>query len=180
MNMNDYLEKVDKYLKAMPASERIDIVKEIKSAMDELEAEGLASEQIAERLGNPKELAQAYLGTSISNSTAFSWKKFRSVVSFYGLVGLKGMFVLPFISVLSVCLMISGILSFIGGIIKFTGYLLGYEVPFVIFQIGTFTANPILSLPISVILGCLLILLGKKLWRFTIKFIENINVKKEK
>lgn len=90
------------------------------------------------------------------------------------------MFELPFVSVLSVGLMMCGILSFIGGIIKFTGYLLGYEVPFVIFQIGTYTANPILSLPITIIMGCLLILFGKKLWRFTIKFIENISVKKEK
>ncbi len=88
MSTNAYLEKVDKYFISMPASERIDIVKEIKSEMVELEAEG------------------------------------------------------------------------------------------VIFQIGTYTANPILSLPISIIMGCLLILFGKKLWRFTIKIIENLSVKK--
>ena len=30
--LNDYLEKIEKYLKPLPASERVDIVKEIKAA----------------------------------------------------------------------------------------------------------------------------------------------------
>ncbi len=75
--MNHYLDQVDKYLKSMPTGERVDIVKEIKSEMLELEKlQGLSSEQIIERLGNPKELAKAYLGDYISKNTTFSWKKF--------------------------------------------------------------------------------------------------------
>ncbi len=34
--MDDYLEKIEKYLKPLPASDRVDIVKEIKSEMVEL------------------------------------------------------------------------------------------------------------------------------------------------
>ena len=44
--MNHYLDQVDKYLKSMPTGERVDIVKEIKSEMLELEKlQGLSSEQ---------------------------------------------------------------------------------------------------------------------------------------
>jgi len=42
--MNDYLEKIEKYLKSMSDSERLDIVKEIKSVMLELQNNGVSSE----------------------------------------------------------------------------------------------------------------------------------------
>ena len=46
-----YLDKVDRYLKPMPASERADIINEIKSEMMELETKvKLSPEQIIERL----------------------------------------------------------------------------------------------------------------------------------
>ena len=53
--MNDYLEKIEKYLKPLPISERGDIVKEIKSEILELQSDGKTAEQITGRLGNPKE-----------------------------------------------------------------------------------------------------------------------------
>ena len=40
--LNDYLEKVEKYLKPLPVSERVDIVKEIKSEILELQGNGKA------------------------------------------------------------------------------------------------------------------------------------------
>ena len=61
-NLNDYLDKVEKYLKPLPISERVDIVKEIKSEILELQSDGKTAEQITGRLGNPKELAKAYVG----------------------------------------------------------------------------------------------------------------------
>ena len=60
-SLNEYLEKIEKYLKPMIVSERVDIVKEIKSEMLELQNNGISTEQIIDRLGNPKELAKAYL-----------------------------------------------------------------------------------------------------------------------
>ena len=63
---NDYLNKIDKYLRPLPASERADIINEIKSQMMELEAEKrLSPDQIIQRLGNPKELAGALLVLSL-------------------------------------------------------------------------------------------------------------------
>ena len=97
-----YLDKVDRYLKPMPASERADIINEIKSEMMELETKGkLSPEQIIERLGTPKELAGAYLGEVISKSSRFSLKKLCAVVAFYSFAGVGSLFVLPITNVFS-------------------------------------------------------------------------------
>ena len=45
-NLNDYLDKVEKYLKPLPISERVDIVKEIKSEILELQSDGKTAEQM--------------------------------------------------------------------------------------------------------------------------------------
>ena len=55
-SLNDYLEKIEKNLKPLPVSERVDIVKEIKSEILELQGDGKTPEEILERMGNPKEL----------------------------------------------------------------------------------------------------------------------------
>ena len=49
--LNEYLEKIEKYLRPIVISERVDIVKEIKSEILELQGNGMPSEQILERLG---------------------------------------------------------------------------------------------------------------------------------
>ena len=44
--LEKYLSTVDKCLKPLPTSERVDIVKEIKSSVLEMESEHLSTEQI--------------------------------------------------------------------------------------------------------------------------------------
>lgn len=179
--MDDYLEKIEKYLRPLPASDRVDIVKEIKSEMVELEMKKeLSPEQILEKLGNPKELAAAYLGDSLSKSKSFSMRKFAIVTAFYSLTGISGMFILPITSVLAAGLMFCGIVAPIAGLIKLIGYLLGFDVPFIIFQFGPYTPGPIVSFPLSVIAGVLLFLAGKGCWKLTLKYIRTVSVVKRK
>ncbi len=45
--LNDYLEKIEKYLKPLPVSERVDIVKEIKSEMLELQGNGKSQRKLS-------------------------------------------------------------------------------------------------------------------------------------
>ena len=49
--MNQYLEKVEKYLRPLPAGERMDIVVEIKSGILELQAEGKSPRSEERRVG---------------------------------------------------------------------------------------------------------------------------------
>jgi len=85
--MNRNLEKVEKYLRPLPAGERMDIVVEIKSGILELQAEGKSPEEIAARLGTPEELARGYLGEAIGKTTRFSFRRLCAVMAFYSLAG---------------------------------------------------------------------------------------------
>lgn len=114
-------------------------------------------------------------GESISKSNSFRWKSFSVLVVFYSCAGLAGMFILPIISVLLIGFMFSGGIVAIGGIIKLIGYLIGVEVPFVMFQIGTFTAPPLLVFVLSVIIGLLMFLLGMGLWKIQMKYIRAVS-----
>lgn len=178
--LNNYLEKIEKYLKPMDASERIDIVKEIKSEILELQNEGKTSDEIIERLGNPKELAKAYLGEAISKNTSFSLKKAGSVIAFYSLAGTIWMFILPVTSIVGISFMFSGIIVPIGGIIKFAGYLLGYEIPVIILAFGSYSVEGFALVPVSIITGLLLFIVGRLFWILTIRLIKGISISKRK
>lgn len=88
----------------MIVSERVDIVKEIKSEMLELQNNGISTEQIIDRLGNPKELAKAYLGEAIAKNSGFNWCRLSAVIAFYSLAGIGDMFVLPITSICGIAL----------------------------------------------------------------------------
>lgn len=173
--LNQYLDKVDRYLRPMSAADRADIINEIKSEMAELEAgKSCTPEQIMERLGDPKEMARAYLGEAIVKTGRFRIRKLAAMAAFYGVAGLGGMFILPFTSILGAALMLSGLLAPLAGLVKAAGFLLGLDVPVVVFQFGSFTAHPLLALPLSVIMGVLFFLVGKGLWRITLGYVRMV------
>ena len=71
--LNEFLEKMENYLRPAAVSEREDIIREIRSGMQELQNNGVPAEQIIERLGNPKDLAKAYLGDLLGTGMG-AWK----------------------------------------------------------------------------------------------------------
>ena len=178
--LDNYLENIDRHLKPMAASERIDIVAEIKSEMSELIASGNTSDEIITRLGDPKELAKAYLGEAIVQNSAFSWRRVCSIVAFYSLAGAMWTFLLPLTSTLGIAFMACGIISPIAGVIKFIGFMFGFDIPNIHFSIGSFSADAITFLPISIIVGILSFVLGKLLWALTIKLIKGLSKTKAK
>lgn len=178
--LEDYLNKIDKYLKPLPASERNDIICEIKSQIMELQStNGLSPEDIIARLGNPKELSQAYLGEYISKNNSFNWYKLKTILVFYCLAGLSGLFILPCGSILSVALMFSGILSLVAGIVKLIASLFGFDIPIIMLQIGSYTAPPFIAFVVSVLFGLLLFWCGKMLWQFVINYIRKVSETKK-
>ncbi len=178
--LSNYLEKIDKYLKPIGAAERADIINEIKSEMLELEVKDkLSPEQIVERLGNPRELAGAYLGQSITKNNSFNLRKLGTVIAFYSLAGLGSIFILPFISVLGAALMFCGVIVPIGGAVKLLGALVGIDVPWVVMQIGSYIPSPIMAFPLSILVGILLFLAGRFFWKLTIRYIQMISNRKK-
>ena len=106
-----YLDTIDKCLKPLPTSERVDIVKEIKGSILEMESENLSTEQILTRLGKPKDLAKAYLGDLLAKENGFSWNRFLTVCAFYSLVGFSGLFVIPVLVIVAPTFILCGVAS---------------------------------------------------------------------
>lgn len=176
--LDAYLDQIDRHLRPMPASERADIIREIKSEMLELKAQGLQPEQITARLGSPKELAAAYLSDTILKNPRFSWRRLGSVAAFYSLAGLGGMIVLPVTSITAVMFLLTGALTPAAALLQLLASLVGIEVPWVCLQFGNWTAPPALAFPISVVTGLLLMLAGRSLWKATVAFIRMVGEKR--
>lgn len=172
--LSTYLDQVDRRLRPLPAAERADIIQEIRSEMQELEAGGLPPEQICARLGDPRGLAAAYLGDAVAKNPGFSWSRLAAVAAFYSMAGAAGMFVLPVTSVMAAALMFSGIVSPLAGILKYAASLAGFDLPFIMFQFGTYTASPAMALVLSVITGVLLFGAGRGLWKLTVWLVRKI------
>ncbi len=173
--LESYLKKVDKYLRPLPASERIDIVKEIKSSLLELEGASLSPEEILKRFGEPKELAKSYLGDLLSRGTGFSLHRLLTACAFYGLTGFSGIFVIPALGIIAPTFLICGVISPLAGLIKLVGSLLGFDVPFIMFQMGSVTLSPPLGFVCSLAFGGLLLLLGWGAWKLLLCYIKTVS-----
>ncbi|MCI9257518.1 DUF1700 domain-containing protein [Acutalibacter sp.] len=180
METSQYLERIERYLRPLPVAERVDIVAEIKSEMLELEAAGMPPQEIAARLGTPEELARGYLGEAIVKSPRFSLRKLGAVAAFYSLAGAAWLFILPVTSICGVSFMLCGPLAALAGIVKFGAHLLGFEMPWVVFQIGGYTLGPALALVCSVIVGALLFVAGRLLWSLTVAIVRRIAAEKSR
>lgn len=80
--LEKYLDKFEKYLKVLLASQRIDIVKDVKNEIVKLSGSGFSPEEIENQLGKPKALARTYIADEIGKMKKFSWKKFAMFFSF--------------------------------------------------------------------------------------------------
>ena len=182
--MNDFMEKylgeVDRRLRRLPVAERVDIVNELKSEIAELASDGLTPEQITARLGSAKELAAGYLGDAIAKSPPFSWRKLGLVAAFYSYAGLGGIIILPVTGICAVAFLICGAVCPIIGAVKLIFELAGNPLPWVMFQVGGWTAGPWLGFVLACVVGIALILLGLLCWKATVAFVKSVGGAKRK
>ena len=164
--LNDYLARVERYLKPLSASDRVDIVKEIKSEMLELLGAGVAPEQIVERLGDAKTLARAYLSDNVAK--AHGWRRVSALIAFYSLAGLGGICVLPVTSICAAAFLFSPL----AGIVKLVGMLLGFNMDWIGFQFGSYSAGPFATLLASILLGAILFFAGWLCWKLTVYLVK--------
>ena len=174
--LNEYLEQVERYLKPMAVSERVDIVKEIKSEILELQGEGKTPQEILARLGDARELARAYLGESIAKGRGFSWRRLSAVIAFYSMAGAVGVCVLPVTSICAVAFLLSGAVCPLAGVVKFVGALMGFEMPYIGIALGSYYAGPGLVLVLSVVIGAVMMAAGWLLWKLTVWMIRTMSL----
>lgn len=164
-SVQDYLSRIDRLLRPLPVTERMDIVQEIRSTIAEMQADGTAEAEICARLGDPHALAREYLGTCARNRSLPRFTRFLAAAGFYSVVGLTGMFVLPVLAVLTAGMLACAVIASVAGVIEFAGGLFGFDVPFVMMQFGSWTMPFWLTLPASLVLGALFLGAAYGLWR---------------
>lgn len=181
--LNNYLDKVDKYLRPMPASERADIVKEIQSQILELQDDGLSAEEIISRLGDPKELAKAYLGDALESTSGFSIGRLLTVCAFYSVVSFSGMCVIPSLIIIAPVFIICAIAVPIASAIKLIDYIFSLGIPYaqnihiVFFGLKL---NPAWEFLIALVTGILLYLAGKAAWKLLVFYCKAVSKTKRK
>lgn len=178
--LQKYIDKVDFYLRKLPAVERQDIIKELESEIKELkQRDNLDSDAIIERFGEAKVTARGYIGELIEDKE-FSGKRIALIGSFWCVVGFSGMIVLPITVSLWLSFLLAAVLTPIAGIVKWIGSLFGYNIPFIMFQIGSFIATPfqafLISIPCTGVFW-IIALLFKKLTSLYIKTVCNVKAK---
>ena len=179
--LEKYLDTVDKCLKPLPTSERVDIVKEIKSSILEMESDNLTTEQILDRLGKPKDLAKAYLGDLLSKGSGFSWNRFLTVCAFYSIVGFSGMFVIPCLAIMAPVFIVCGIASPLLMAVKMIDYILNLGLPYMenMENMGVFTGlvelNPIAEFVVVLVIGVLLFLAGRGCWKLLVNYCKKVS-----
>lgn len=173
--LNDYLEKIEKHLKPLPVSERVDIVKEIKSEILELQRDGKTAEEITERMGNPKELAKAYLGDLITKGNSFSWNRILAICAYYSLTSLSGLFVIPILAICAPVFVICGIATPIIGAVKLIDALLNLGIPYASYIGISGIENPAAVFILSIVMGAVLYLIGRGCWKLLVYYIKGVS-----
>lgn len=165
--VEDYLESVNRCLKPLDLHEREDIIREIRSHIEEkIRMSGKGVESVLKELGRPSDLAAGYVGKSIADNPKFNIRHLLRMISFYSIIGLKGMFIIPFASILSISLYVCSIITVAAGLIKTGGAIVGYEIPYIQVNLGFGPVPSILVLPVCIIFAVLFYFLGRKLWQF--------------
>lgn len=179
-NLEKYLEQIDKHLKPLPVSERVDIVKEIKASMQEMLAEGMTADMILNHLGNSKDLARAYLGDLLAESTGFSWRRFLIVCAFYSIVGFSGMIVIPCLVIMAPVFIACGVFCPLAGTVKLLDHLLNLGIPGME-NVGVFivegqpSLSPVPTFFILLILGALCIIIGRLCWKALVGYCKKVS-----
>lgn len=173
--LNEYLEQIEKSLKPLPVSERVDIVQEIKSEMQELQGAGQTSEQIIQRLGDPRELARAYLGDMIAKDDRFSWGRVMAICAYYSLTGLTGLVIIPTLGICAPAFLLCGIAAPLLGVVKLVNDLLRLHIPYAEYITVAGVSNPILAFLFCVVTGLALCGLGFGCWKLLVGYIKSVS-----
>ncbi|MDO4281495.1 MAG: DUF1700 domain-containing protein [Peptococcaceae bacterium] len=176
--LEKYLDTIDKNLRPLPASERVDIVKEVKASIQEMLGDGLTTDQVLVRLGDAKTLARAYLGDLLAESRGFSFKRVLTICAFYSLVGFSGMIVIPCLAIMAPVFIACGIFCPLAGAVKLVDYLLGLGIPWVA-DIGVYLSpsiklGPVAAFFVLILLGAAMLVAGILCWRALVYYCKKV------
>ncbi|MDO4814735.1 MAG: DUF1700 domain-containing protein [Gemella sp.] len=171
--LEKYLGEVEKNLKSLPISERVDIIREIKSSITELESEGVPSEEIITRLGNPKDLANAYLGVEGKEEKETN---LLASVAFYMLVAIIAFPVLMTVGGMLLGFGIGAISILITTIILVVDQVFGLGLPFIAGRgdLQYWVNNIYVEVGIYLLMSLILFILTYLLYKITVLCLKGV------
>lgn len=178
-DLEKYLSTIDKYLRPLPTSERVDIVKEIKASVLEMKNEHIPTERILERLGEPKDLTIAYLGDLISTGAGFSLNRILTMIAFYSVVGFSGLFVIPTLVIVAPTFIVCAVFMPMIGAVKLADHLAGMNLPYIqdigIVLPSVIKLNSFVEFFLSILIGVILYILGHGSWKLLLYYVKKIS-----
>ena len=147
----------------------------------------LTQEDIAEKLNvNVKSVSRWENGRNLPDPSIMKEickiynVSINEIFLFYIIVSLTGIFILPTLGIIAPAFIISAILCPIFGLVKLIGYIFKFDVPFVMFEFGSYSLNPVLGFVLSIIVGVVLFIIGVVSWKLLIKYIHFVTNKRKK
>lgn len=174
-SVKTYLRELDGQLSYLSEAERRDIMEEVGSHIYERIQAGSSEKEILAGFGQPRELAKSYGGEAIANNTTFNLKSLVTMMKFYFVTGMKGVFIIPFVSITSITFYACSIIIVIAAVVKGLGGLSGFEVPITLINIGFWQAPDWLAISLSFLVAVLLYIASRKLWSYLKKFLREIS-----
>lgn len=178
----EYLNYVDQYLKHISVLKRMDIILDIKKIIVEMQEQNYTNKQILDKLGDPKDLAKSYVG-DIGCEKHFNNNNFGLKILFYSLAGLFCVVVIPCCFIIAIVFILCGVIIPPLGFIKMINSLFNLGIPYVNslkITIGNIVFHPIFEFVLTLVCGCLLVILGVLSWKILTYCIRRVGEYKNK
>lgn len=178
-DLEKYLTHVDRYLRYLPISEKTDILSELKSSFYERLISGQSSEEIIAKMPSAKDLAGNYIDDAFVKTNKLSFKTLCKYILFFSYSSLIWLALIPALFTLAIGLFLSGILSFVAGIM---GLLKGFiNISFldkIKFIFVYYELKGISALFVGILFAIVFTILGILTWRGTLAIIRYLQNKK--
>lgn len=117
---------------------------------------------------------------NVINTIKYSNERIIKSIAFYIAVFFLGIFIIPTLGIIAPLFIICAVITLLGGFIKLLGYIFNFNVPFIVFQIGTIELNPIIAFILSLMISAILYFTGKGAWKLLLRFMRKITEEQKK
>lgn len=171
-----YLAAVERHLRALGTSERIDIISEIKSHIQEKKLDQqFTTQQILSDLGSPRALARGYVGETVSKRDRTSFSQAMRLAAFYGVTGLHGSFVVPTLAITAWALYFCTGVICVAAVLRVLADFLHINLPFMLFNFGSWSPPTFVAVPLALVIAWLCYIGGRKLWALLKRYISKVS-----
>ena len=111
---------------------------------------------------------------NILNTIKYSNEKVIKTILFYISTFFSGIIIVPTLGMIAPTFILGGIIVPLSGLLKLSGHIFKFDVPFINIELGSINLNPISTLILSIVIGLALYFLGISALRLLKKYTKYI------